>query len=445
MSDHRVAAVDIAAARPSTVVLLDGLRVEEWYEATSVSEAAQWLTLRKPDVIAIDAPCSLSHGLLTRPKDGAKPYAGRVCDLDLMNRSIPLYQVPQDRAEVKSWMEVGYQLYDALRVRGYTLPELASVPGSAIEIYPYASFAALLGRRPLKKSTKEGLAQRAALLRDQGLEWDGHFDHDSLDALVGALTGLRYLEGRAMAVGDPREALLWLPVTELKQSYYSAPTGVVIPKKSPPAAASAVRAPCACGCGSYPKGRNSRFLPGHDAKLLSRQLSQWKQGHLAVAVQGVDPGVHCAEIEKHVVEVLLPALSVEHMPPSQLRGRLLELHTIVVHGIDDLWVAPDPSLSDWRKILVEYGLAFDGYRYAKLVRHRECAEVADEVWRRFEEERRFTSSFADLRCSLFWMQRWVHNAEQSPGWEPSPELEDRVHRLYAAIQEAWRRERLSQP
>src|SRR5680860_29010 len=445
MSDFRVAAVDIAAARPSTVVLLEGLRVGEWFEAGSVAQASEWLLARKPDVIAIDAACSVSHGLLTRPKDGTKPYAGRVCDLDLMKRSIPLYHVPQDRAEVRSWMEVGYQLYDALRARGYTLPELPSVPGSAIEIYPYASFAALLGRRPLKKSTREGLAQRAALLRDQGLEWEGHFDHDSLDALAGALTGLRYLEGRAMAVGDPREALLWLPVTELKQSYYSAPTGVVISQKSPPAAASAVRAACACGCGGYPKGRNSRFLPGHDAKLLSQQLRQWMQGQLSVAVHGSDSDEHRAELEKHIVEVLLPALSVEHMPPSQLRGRLLELRALVIHGIDDLWAAPDPSLSDWRKILVEYGLAFDGYRYAKLMRRRECVEVADEVWRRFEAERRFTSSFADLRCSLFWMQRWVHNAEQSPGWEPSPELKDRVHRLYAAIQEAWRRERLSQP
>jgi len=95
-----------------------------------------------------------------------------------------------------------------------------------------------------------------------------------------------------------------------------------------------------------------------------------------------DSDEHGAELEKHIIEVLLPALSVEYMPPSQLRGRLLELRALVIHGIDDLWVAPDPSFSDWRKILVEYGLAFDGYRYAKLVRRRECVEVADEVWRR---------------------------------------------------------------
>jgi predicted nuclease with RNAse H fold len=97
MADYRVAAVDIAAARPSTVVLLDGRRAEEWFAATSVGEATEWLLARKPDVIAIDAPCSTSHGLLSKGKDGAKPYAGRVCDLELMKRGMPLYQVPQDR------------------------------------------------------------------------------------------------------------------------------------------------------------------------------------------------------------------------------------------------------------------------------------------------------------------------------------------------------------
>ena len=89
MADYRVAAVDIAAARPSTVVLLDGRRAEEWFAATSVGEATEWLLARKPDVIAIDAPCSTSHGLLSKGKDGAKPYAGRVCDLKLMKRGCP--------------------------------------------------------------------------------------------------------------------------------------------------------------------------------------------------------------------------------------------------------------------------------------------------------------------------------------------------------------------
>lgn len=169
-------------------------------------------------------------------------------------------------------------------------------------------------------------------------------------------------------------------------------------------------------------------------------LSAWMQQHLSITVCPVDSGERLAALERCVVEALLPALNVEHTPFGPLRSRLLELRAIVIHGIDDLWVAPHPALTDWRRILGEYGQAFDGYRYAKFVRRRECAEVADEVWRRFEEDRRFTSSFADLRCALFWLQRCVHNAEQAPGWHAGADLEDRVQRLYGAIQEAWRGE-----
>jgi hypothetical protein len=169
------------------------------------------------------------------------------------------------------------------------------------------------------------------------------------------------------------------------------------------------------------------------------RLGAWMQAHLLISVWGTTTGAQLAETEKKVVQELEPPLNLDHIPIDALRRRIRGLRAIVTHGIDDLWVAPDPKLTEWRGILSDYGQAFDGYRYATLVRRRECAEVADEVWRSFEEEPRFTSSFADLRCALFWLQRCVHNAEQSPGWEPGADLEDRVQRLYAAIQEAWRR------
>lgn len=171
-----------------------------------------------------------------------------------------------------------------------------------------------------------------------------------------------------------------------------------------------------------------------------KKLTSWMRSHLSIAVYGVDSGADLAALEKGVVQALLPPLNVEHIPRGE-RRRLLELRAIVLHGIDDLWVTPNPALTDWRDILVEYGLAFDGYRYAAAVRRRECAAVAEEVWQRLEKEQRFSSSFADLRCALFWLQRCVHNAEQSPGWMPNEELESSVHQLYEAIQEAWLRER----
>jgi len=169
------------------------------------------------------------------------------------------------------------------------------------------------------------------------------------------------------------------------------------------------------------------------------RLTAWMREHLSIAVHGVDSSEHLASLEERAVKALQPPLNVEHMPPSPLRRRLQELRSVVLHGIDDLWVAPDPELTDWRSILSEYAQAFDGYGYAKLVRHCECAELADEVWRRRAQEGRFASPFADLRCALFWLQRCVHSAEQSPGWRPDGELQRRVRLLYRELLESWAR------
>jgi hypothetical protein len=167
------------------------------------------------------------------------------------------------------------------------------------------------------------------------------------------------------------------------------------------------------------------------------QLTEWMREHLSLAVHGVDSGEHLAELEKRVVDALQPPLNVEHMPACPLRERLRQLRAVVLRGIDDLWIPPDPALVDWRSILGEYGQAFDGYRYASLVRRRECSEVLDEVLRLLKSEGEIAPTFGDLRCALYWLQRCVHSAEQSPGWEPDGELEAEVHRLYAAIQLAW--------
>ena len=91
-------------------------------------------------------------------------------------------------------------------------PAPSGSPLAVIEVYPYAAFVTLLGHRPRAKSDRQGLAARVRALRQAGVEWDDYFDHDSLDALAAGLTGWRYLQGRASAVGDPREGLLWLPV-----------------------------------------------------------------------------------------------------------------------------------------------------------------------------------------------------------------------------------------
>ena len=139
-------------------------------------------------------------------------------------------------------MAVGLDLFAALRRRGFEAPDDGSLPAAfgrppaLLEVYPYATFVALLGRRLSRKTTREGLRLRVAALRAAGVVWDrggadqawerdAFYDHDSLDALAAALTAWRFLQGVAGRLGDPREGLIWLPVDEERFSaLLSAPT-----------------------------------------------------------------------------------------------------------------------------------------------------------------------------------------------------------------------------
>ena len=171
-----------------------------------------------------------------------------------------------------------------------------------------------------------------------------------------------------------------------------------------------------------------RLQPASEARL-----SEWMGAELSIAAWPTSPGVPLGAVEKQVVQTLRPPLNRGHLPPDGMRERLRERRAVVTHGIDDLWVAPDPGLTGWRQILAEYGQAFDGYRYARLVRRCECPELADEVWRLRAEKGQFCSDFADLRCALFWLQRCVRNAEQSPGWSADEGLERHVMELFDGV------------
>ncbi len=269
----RVAGIDVAATRPSTAVLVEDGHVARWSALAGPEDLRLWLDELRPTVVAIDAPSGLSKGLLAQPEDGSKPYNGRVCDRELRRRSISLYEVPSTREELDSWMEMGLQLYEACETAGYRIPVEVGQEPSAIEVYPYASFCVLLGGRPEKKTTVRGIDQRFEALRRFGLVWDDRKDHDSLDALAAAATAHAYRGGRATALGDPSEALIWLPATEILPSYIAPASYTGADEEGQKLARApgppSDRVPCLCGCGGYPKGKRSRFLPGHDAKYYS--------------------------------------------------------------------------------------------------------------------------------------------------------------------------------
>jgi predicted nuclease with RNAse H fold len=240
VSDEQlVIGIDIAASRPSTAVALScgrSAQVVGWMAALTHDDPAKddtpamfdWIESLAPAVVAVDAPQGYNRRLLVRAREHGCSRS-RVCDHELLRRRISLYQVPsrkeasEDPAKLPAWMRVGFRYFKELRRRGFEAPPDGALPGAfgaapaLLEVFPYAAFVTLLGGLLSKKTTREGVRLRVLALRRAGVHWDSaddaYYDHDSLDALAAALTGWRFLQGRAHPVGDEREGLLWLPVT----------------------------------------------------------------------------------------------------------------------------------------------------------------------------------------------------------------------------------------
>lgn len=230
-----IVGIDVAARRPCVAVALrpgrHGCTVQDddWFPTRDVGQLVEWVVDLDPIVVAIDAPQAFNRHLPKGADGVPKPPRSRVCDWELRRRGIRLYQVPgRDEwagwpAAQKGWMAVGFDLFDRLRKHGFERPTTPGMPGSlgaaraVLEVYPHASFAALLGRIPAQKTTRTGVKERIQLLRQHGIDWDFYFDHDSLDALAAALTGWRYVQGLACGLGAEREGLIWMPVPELAE------------------------------------------------------------------------------------------------------------------------------------------------------------------------------------------------------------------------------------
>jgi hypothetical protein len=99
---------------------------------------------------------------------GRKYSQHKVCEYELHRRGIKLYVTPADAALAAPWMQMGFEIYAALRGLGFERYQ----PGSAatyqvMEVHPHASFTVLLGHLPLPKNTLEGRLQRQMVLYRQ--------------------------------------------------------------------------------------------------------------------------------------------------------------------------------------------------------------------------------------------------------------------------------------
>jgi predicted nuclease with RNAse H fold len=199
-------------------------------------------------VIAIDAPQSPNAGLMAdaarRANYGLAPGSTtwadfKVCEYELRQRGIRLYNTPGEVEAAPTWMKLGFELYAALKGLGYTMYQPDQPIGKTLlEVHPHACYTVLLGRLPFKKDSLEGRLQRQLALYREGvgvpdameafeeitrhhllqgtLTMPGLRTHDELDALVSAYTA--YLAAhdpaRLTLVGDPTEGQIVVPVAE---------------------------------------------------------------------------------------------------------------------------------------------------------------------------------------------------------------------------------------
>ena len=100
-------------------------------------------------------------------------------------------------------MATGIDLFASLRLTGH----------DPVEAYPYGGFRLLAGGTLPKKTTAQGRAARAQLLRSAGVEVDGlEKSHDFLDAAVVALVARQRSLGTArVATCGHDQSGIWLP------------------------------------------------------------------------------------------------------------------------------------------------------------------------------------------------------------------------------------------
>jgi predicted nuclease with RNAse H fold len=197
-----------APGRPSAFAVLDdqgslqdvGLVRED---DDILALARRW----RPRCLAIDAPISLPEGMCCLEESctcaPASPDGLKAAERALLKEGIGLFRTTK-RSIIKAMIYRAMALRRALEEGGHAV----------MEVYPYASKVRVFGRPIPKKTTKAG--QQWLRRRLEGLvpglrEHEGRLGHDELDANVAAYTAYLRGQGRAEALGDPHEGVIYVP------------------------------------------------------------------------------------------------------------------------------------------------------------------------------------------------------------------------------------------
>jgi len=159
--------------------------------------------------VAVDSPGAWSDAPHAGDESIARKFRLGRCGEIALGREYGIWvpwSTPPEPAP-GTWMAAGIELFATLRAAGH----------DPVEAYPYGGFRLLAGRRLPKKTTVEGRAARAALLRSAGVEVDGlERSHDFLDATLVALVARQRSLGTArVATCGHDQSGIWLPAPPL--------------------------------------------------------------------------------------------------------------------------------------------------------------------------------------------------------------------------------------
>jgi hypothetical protein len=203
-------------------------------------------------IVAVCAPRRPNQRLMERAeiRDSLNPPPRpgrwnnfRLVEYLLRQHRISCYKTPASEKACPGWMQMGFLLYQRLEKMGYhpyPSPEYAL---QWLEVYPHASYCALLGHVPHPKHTLEGRLQRQLILFQKkvtlpdpmefvsnlttqnllqaDLPMDQLYSQGELDALVAAYTAWQAANhpDQTTTLGDASEGQVILPVAELKRRY----------------------------------------------------------------------------------------------------------------------------------------------------------------------------------------------------------------------------------
>jgi hypothetical protein len=241
-----------AGGRPFTYAALDhDLRLMALGRG-DMEEVLAFVAGQRSAVVAVSAPRRPNLGVMERQEVRARlspaPRPGRwtnfrLAEYELRQHNITVPQTPAQECDCPNWMRMGFTLFRRLESLDYRPFPQENAALQCLEVYPHASFAALLGHIPFPKHSLEGRLQRQLILYEcrlnlsnpmrifeeitahrllQGiLPLENLHPPEELDALVAAYTA--WLAGtrgeQVTLLGDAEEGQLVLPVAELKDRY----------------------------------------------------------------------------------------------------------------------------------------------------------------------------------------------------------------------------------